>query len=126
MLMLVVSVPTMVIEEDWHGHPMIDEPTHLWMIAACLVAAAFLAGGAVAGIRRPANALQCAVAAGGGSSVVLIVAGLCRRLWVAHEGVPGAVVRLWFFGVLTALILSATGALMTTAWRRSARLGRPR
>jgi hypothetical protein len=28
-LVLVISVPTMIVEEDWHGHPMIEQPGHL-------------------------------------------------------------------------------------------------
>ena len=53
LLILIVSVPTMAIEENWHGHPMIDEPTHLWIIAACLVATAFVIGGGFAGASPP-------------------------------------------------------------------------
>ena len=63
LVILVVSVPTMAVEEDWHGRPMIDEPTHLWIIATCLVAAAFLVGGVVAGHRRPSAAPEHAMAA---------------------------------------------------------------
>ena len=53
LLVLAVAVPTMIIEEDWHGRPMIDQSTHLWIIAACLVAGAFFIGGAVVAFRRP-------------------------------------------------------------------------
>jgi hypothetical protein len=42
---------------------MIDEPTHLWIIATCLVAAAFLVGGVVARHSRPSAAPEHATAA---------------------------------------------------------------
>jgi hypothetical protein len=109
--MLVISVPTMVVEEDWHGHPMIEQPNHLWVIAACLVAAAFLIGGAVAGHRRPSAAIRNATVAASLAVLVLLVGALIRRLMVVHEGVPGRVVQFWCMGVVTALVLSALGSL---------------
>jgi len=112
LLTLVVSVPTMAIEESWHGHPMIDEPTHLWIIAACLVAAAFLAGGVFAGHRRPVAAPKHATAAAGLAAAVLVVADVLRRLWLAHKGVPVGVVELWLLGVVGAFLLSAAGSLL--------------
>lgn len=112
LLTLVVSVPTMAIEESWHGHPMIDEPTHLWIIAACLVAASFLAGGVFAGHRRPFAAPKHATAAAGLAVTVLVVADVLRRLWLAHKGVPCGVVRLWCLGAVAAFILSTAGSLL--------------
>jgi len=112
LLILVISVPTMAVEEDWHGRPMIDEPTHLWIIATCLVAAAFLVGGAVAGHRRPSAAPEHATAAASLAIAVLLAAAILRRLWLAHEGVPVGVVGLWCLGVVTALFLSAAGSLL--------------
>ncbi len=112
LLTLVVSVPTMAIEESWHGHPMIDEPTHLWIIAACLVAASFLAGGVFAGHRRPFAAPRHAVVAAGLAVAVLVVADVLRRLWLAHKGVPGGVVGLWCLGAVAAFLLSAAGSLL--------------
>jgi len=112
LLILVISVPTMAVEEDWHGRPMIDEPTHLWIIATCLVAAAFLVGGAVAGHRRPSAAPEHATAAASLAVAVLLLAAILRRLWLAHEGVPIGVVELWCLGVVAALFLSAAGSLL--------------
>jgi drug/metabolite transporter (DMT)-like permease len=112
LLILVISVPTMAVEEDWHGRPMIDEPTHLWIVATCLVAAAFLAGGVVAGHRRPSAAPEHATAAASLAVAVLLVAAILRRLWLAHEGVPIGVVELWCLGVVAALFLSAAGSLL--------------
>jgi uncharacterized membrane protein len=118
LLILVISVPTMVVEEDWHGHPMIEQPNHLWVIAACLVAVAFLIGGAVAGHRRPLSSTRNATLAASLAVLVLVVSALFRRLIVVHEGVPGRVVQFWCMGVVTALVLSALGSLLGR--RRSA------
>jgi peptidoglycan/LPS O-acetylase OafA/YrhL len=112
LVILVVSVPTMAVEEDWHGRPMIDEPTHLWIIATCLVAAAFLVGGVVAGHRRPSAASEHAMAAASLAVAVLLVAAIVRRFWLAHEGVPVGVVGLWCLGVVAAVFLSAAGSLL--------------
>jgi len=112
LLILVISVPTMAVEEDWHGRPMIDEPTHLWIIAACLVAAAFLVGGVVAGHRRPSAAPGHATAAASLAVAVMLVAAILRRLWLAHKGVPIGVAGLWCLGVVAGLFLSAAGSLL--------------
>ena len=102
----------MVVEEDWHGRPMIDQPTHLWIIPACIVASVFLLGGAVAGFRRPTAAVAHAIAAASLALAVLLLGAVSRRLWVVGEGVPIAVVGLWCLGVLWALVLSAIGSLL--------------
>jgi peptidoglycan/LPS O-acetylase OafA/YrhL len=112
LVILVISVPTMVVEEDWHGRPMIDEPTHLWIIATCLVATAFLVGGVVAGHRRPSAAPEHATAAASLAVTVLLVAAILRRLCLAHEGVPVGVVGLWCLGVVAAIFLSAAGSVL--------------
>jgi hypothetical protein len=121
LLVLAVAVPTMAIEEDWHGIPMIDQPSHLWMVAGGLVAGAFVIGGAWAGHLHPRAAAPYAIAAGALAVAVLLGAATVRRLWFVHEGVPNGVARLWLFGVLVALSLSAAGSQLgrwlTTAAR---------
>jgi hypothetical protein len=72
----------MIIEEDWHGRPMIDQPTHLWIVAACFVAGAFFAGGAVVAFRRPYAPTRYAAATAVVAVVVLLIGGLYRRIWV--------------------------------------------
>ncbi|MGA2528729.1 MAG: hypothetical protein ABSG36_06140 [Acidimicrobiales bacterium] len=111
LVMLMIAVPTMALEEDWHGHPML-ESTHLWIVPGCLVAAAFIFGGALAGHRRPSAATKHATLAASLAVLALLGAALARRLWIAHEGVPGGVVRLWCLAVGTALVLSATGSVL--------------
>lgn len=109
-LCLLVAVPTLVVEEDWNGRPMIEQASHLWILAALLVAAAFVAAGALAGFRRPEAAALNAIAAASVAVAALVAAALARRLWVAREGVPAAVVELWLFGSVTALVSSALGS----------------
>jgi hypothetical protein len=109
-LQLAVSVPTMAIEESWHGRPMIDQPSSLWLVAAGLVALAFLVGGAVAGYRLPSAPVVNGAVAATIAVAVLVVGALIRRFWFVHEGVPLAVAVLWCFGAAAALLLSAAGS----------------
>jgi hypothetical protein len=109
-LVLTVAVPTLAVEEDWHGRPMIDQATHLWLVAVCLVVGAFLIGGALAGYRRPSAAVLHATTAALVAVVVLLLADVARRLWIVHEGVSLDVAHLWFFGVVGALVISAAGS----------------
>jgi len=110
-LVLIVSIPVMVVEEDWHGRPMIDQATHLWILPAFLVASAFLLGGALAGFRGPSTAVSHAVPAASFALVILLLGAVVRRFWVVHEGVPNAVVLLWCLGIIGALLLSLIGSL---------------
>ena len=112
LLVLVVSVPTMVIEEDWHGHPMIEQHTSLWVVAGGVVALAFLAGGIVAGRRRPAASLPHALAAPMAATIVLLCGAVYRRLWRVHEGIPWPVGRLWLLGTLAVLFFGLLGGLV--------------
>src|SRR5271157_76234 len=110
-LVLIVSIPAMIVEEDWHGRPMIDQGTHLWILPAFLVASAFLLGGALAGFRCPSAGLAHAVAAGNFALAVLLLGAVYRRFWFVHEGVPHAVVGLWCLGVVGTFMLSVIGSL---------------
>ncbi len=111
-LVLVVSIPALVVEEDWHGRPMIEQGTHLWILPAFLVASAFLLGGALAGFRCPSTAVVHAVAAASFALAILLLGAVLRRLWVAHEATQSAVVHLWCIGVLGAFTLSLIGSLL--------------
>jgi hypothetical protein len=110
LLELVVAVPTMAVEESWHGRPMIDQHDGLWLVAGVVVAIAFLGGGALAGYRLPAAAAKHAVIATALAVAVMLVGALARRLFVAHEGVPHSVQLLWWLGSGTALVLGAVGS----------------
>jgi hypothetical protein len=109
---LIVSIPVMVIEEDWHGRPMIDEGTYLWILPAFLVASAFLFGGALAGFRSPSTAVGHAVLVTTFALVILLLGAMLRRFWVVHEGVPIAVLYLWCLGIIGALMLTLIGSLL--------------
>jgi len=111
-LVLIVSIPVMVIEEDWHGRPMIDEGTYLWLLPAFVVASAFLFGGALAGFRSPSTAVAHAVPVASFALAILLLGALLRRFWVVHEGVPIAVVYLWCLGIIGSLMLSLIGSLL--------------
>ena len=111
-LVLIVSIPVMVVEEDWHGRRMIDEGTHLWILPAFLVASAFLLGGALAGFRGPSTAVAHAVPAASFALAILLLGAVLRRFWIVHEGVPIAVVHLWCLGIIGAFMLSLIGSLL--------------
>ncbi|MFZ0249941.1 MAG: hypothetical protein WAL61_08340 [Acidimicrobiales bacterium] len=102
----------MIVEEDWHGRPMIDQPTHLWILAACLVAASFFAGGAIVAFRRPSAPTRYAAATGALAVLVLLIGALYRRLAMVHEQVPIDVQHLWLLGVIAAVALSLAGSLL--------------
>jgi predicted permease len=119
LLVLAVSVPTMVIEEDWHGRPMIDQGTHLWILAACLVAGAFFAGGAIVAFRRPSDPTRYAAATGVLAVAVLLGCALYRRFWVVHEVIPTPVQCLWLAGFVAAVVLSLAGSLLGRRLTRS-------
>lgn len=111
-VVLVVSIPAMIVEENWHGQPMIDEGSYLWIVPALLVALAFLIGGALAGFRSRSTAVAHAGAAAGFAAAILVLGAVYRRLSVVHEGLPNDVVRLWILGALAALVLSVLGSLL--------------
>jgi hypothetical protein len=102
----------MIIEEDWHGRPMIDQSTHLRIMAGCIVAALFFCGGAIVAFRRPSAPTRYAAATGAVAVVVLLIGGLSRRLWLVHENVSVAVQHLWLLGVVAAVTMSIAGSFL--------------
>ncbi len=112
-LMLAIAVPVLVVEENWHGQPMIDDPNQLWMVPAFIVGCAFLCGGALSGCRRSEARVRYAVGAAAIVLSALILADLFRRVFVVHQGLPQrAVVGLWGLGVVAGLVFSMLGALL--------------
>ena len=91
---------------------MIDQGTHLWILAACLVAGAFFAGGAIVAFRRPSAPTTYAAATGVLAVAILLSGAIYRRFWVVHEVIPTPVQRLWFAGVVAAVVLSLAGSLL--------------
>lgn len=134
-LTMVVSVPCMIVEEDWHGHPMIDLGTLLWIPFAVLVALAFLAGGAIAAgapSRRRSTPARWAAAFGVGLScglaaiLALVACDLVRRFVVLREGLSFGVVELWIVAGAGAIVLGGIGGAIghALARRRRPRLAR--
>jgi hypothetical protein len=112
LLILAVAVPTVTIEEGWHGRPMIDLPAQSWIIALGLVAAAFFAGGVVVAFRRPSKPIRYAAATAALAVGVLVVGTVSWSLFVVHEHVPGPLPRVWILGVIMAPMMSVTGSLL--------------
>jgi hypothetical protein len=102
----------MVVEENWHGRPLIDGGTHLWILPAFLVASSFLVGGVRVGFRHPSTAVTHAVAVASFALAILLLGAVFRRLWVVHEGVPIDVVCLWCLGTIGAFMMCVIGSLL--------------
>lgn len=133
LVILGVSVPCLVVEEDWHGRAMIDLGSALWVPFAVAVAMAFLAGGAIAATARGSRRKTAhLVAFGRGSScgaaaiVLLVACDLVRRFGIAHVGLSAGVLELWLDAGLGAVALSGLAASLANvrARRRRPRLVR--
>ena len=112
-LALVVAAPTLAVEEDWHGRPMIDQAGHLWIVPTLIVAAAFAAGGAVT-TRRTVElwrALLQGLMVGAVVAGILLLADVVRRA-LHDQSVSAGVLRLWIeAAVLSTVIASLGGAI---------------
>ena len=111
---LVVAAPTLVIEEDWHGRPMIDQPGHLWIIPAVVVAAAFAAGGAFGtrGVVELWRALWQGLLVGVASAGVLLLADVVRRA-MRDQSTSSGVFRLWIEAALLSAVISSLGGAIS-------------
>jgi peptidoglycan/LPS O-acetylase OafA/YrhL len=109
-LTLAVAAPTLFIEENWHGKPMIDQPGQLWVIPTIVVAISFAAGGAI-GARRITELWQAlfhGLIVGTAASAVLLVADVVRRATV-HRQLSEGVLRLWVEAALLSIVLASLG-----------------
>ncbi len=111
---LVVAVPTLAIEEDWHGRPMIDQPGHLWVIPTIVVAAAFALGGALGtrGIVELWRALWEGLVIGASAAGLLLLADVVRRA-LRDQAVSEAVLRLWVEGALLSVVMASLGGAVS-------------
>jgi hypothetical protein len=108
-LTLAVAAPTLIIEENWHGKPMIDQPGQLWVIPTLVVAIAFAAGGAI-GARRITElweSLFHGLMVGTAASVVLLAADVRRA--TVHRPLSEGVTRLWVESALLSIVLASLG-----------------
>lgn len=111
---LVVAVPTLAIEEDWHGRPMIDQPGHLWVLPTVIVAVVFAIGGAIGtwGLDELWRALRDGLVIGVCSAGVLLLADVARRA-IRDQVVSEAVARLWIEGALLSVVMAALGGAVS-------------
>jgi hypothetical protein len=110
---LVVTAPTLVIEENWHGRPMIDQPGHLWLLPTLVVAAGFALGGAVCARRTTElwRALFLGIIVGTVAAGALVVADVIRRA-MHHQVLKAGVPRLWIEAALLSIVLASLGGAM--------------
>ncbi|MGH9043951.1 MAG: hypothetical protein ACRDVP_03785 [Acidimicrobiales bacterium] len=120
---LVIAAPTLAVEEDWHGRPMIDQSGHLWVVPTIIVAAAFCIGGAI-GSRKARGlgvSLLHGVVVGIISAGLLVGADVARRA-IVHESFSPGVNRLWLQAAALSIVVAALGAgLLWALTDRSAR-----
>ncbi len=110
---LVISVPTLALEENWRGAPLIDQPHHKWVVPAVVVAVAFVAGGVIAASRRRwwLDGSLHGLAVGVAAAAILLVADAIRRHGLHKAANPG-VVRLWVVAAIAACLLGAIGGAL--------------
>lgn len=107
---MVVAVPTLVVAEDWHGRPLIDQGGLGWLVPALVVAAAFATGGAIAGRgRRLGPATAAGLTVGVLGVLVLIAADGVRRM-LMNPTLPMGVVAYWLEGAAVSVVLATVGA----------------
>jgi hypothetical protein len=113
-LTVAIAAPTLVLEENWHGRPMIDQPGHLWVLPTIVVAAAFALGGAV-GARRAGvlwKALLQGLVIGTSAAGLLLVADVVRRA-VDSRALSEGVLRLWVEAALLSIVIASLGGAIS-------------
>jgi hypothetical protein len=108
-----IACPTFLIEESWHGTPLIDQRGSWWVLPASVIAFGLVAGGAVVGIRCRqvwqallAGALVAAVNAG-----LIFIVDIVRRRAIGKHLTPG-VERLWFYAAIGSIVVGLAGGLI--------------
>jgi hypothetical protein len=109
----VLATPTLAIEEDWHGRPMIDQPGHLWVVPTFVAAAAFAIGGVLCARRTTESwrALVEGLALGATVAGTFLVVDVVRRA-VRHQALSQGVLRLWVEAALLSVVLASLGGAM--------------
>lgn len=123
---LLIGAPTLVVEEDWHGRPMLDQGGHLWVIPTLVVAAAFALGGVLAarGTPRLGDAAARGLVAGVAAAAVFLGADAVRRA-LRNQAVSPAVARLWVLATVLSVVIAGLAAASAHALRRSPDGGSP-
>jgi hypothetical protein len=109
---LAISCPTFLVEEYWHGKPLIDQGGIWWTIPAVVMTVGFFAGGAIAGraARRREGALLLGLAVSAATVLSLFIADLFRRHLLGQVLTPG-VEKLWLASAAGAIVVGAVGGL---------------
>jgi peptidoglycan/LPS O-acetylase OafA/YrhL len=113
---LAVAIPTLAVEESWHGKPLIDQGSG-WVVPAAIVTVAFVGGGALAA-RWSRGRLGAGLASGALAAVLLALADVVRRLFVTHQHLYGDVAILWLIAGGGAAVLSGATGAVAAATRR--------
>ena len=114
---LVVSGPVLLLEANWHNAPLTHQPDGAWVLALLAVAAAFFAGGALAGRhrRKVSGAVYQGLALAGLALGALLVGGAFRQL-VLVEGFPTAMTDGWLvLAAALACVVAVGGSLFGRA-----------
>src|SRR5580658_2726539 len=77
----VITCPTFLLEEFWHGRPLIDQGGIWWVLPAIVMALGFFIGGAIVGrrCRRPASAYAQGALVAAVTVWLIFMADLIRR-----------------------------------------------
>jgi len=123
---LVIVGPTFLVEQTWHGAPLIDRGGLLWLIPSFVMAIGFFVGGMIAGHRR--KGLKGALAHGllvAALTVALAFAGDLVRRDALGEGLPVIIFGYWMAAVAVALVVGGLGGVngrhVLLAWKRGRR-----
>jgi hypothetical protein len=110
---LVITCPTFLIEEYWHGRPLIDQGGIWWTVPAVVMTLGFLVGGVIVGrqCRRWGSALAGGLLVSAVTVLLLFIADLFRRHLLAQVLTPG-VERLWLLSAAGAVLVGAAGGLI--------------
>jgi hypothetical protein len=119
---LAISCPTFLIEEFWHGKPLIDQGGIWWVLPAAIMALGFLLGGAIVGrhCRRAQSALWQGMLISAVTVWLIFIADLIRR-HVLTQIVTHAVLKLWLVSALGAVVVGGVGGLLGYWLRAPAR-----
>jgi hypothetical protein len=109
-----LAAPTLILEENWHGQPMIDQPGYLWVLPTLVVAAAFALGGSISA-RRAAEmwkAMVQGIILGTLVAGTLLGADVGRRALV-HRAISEGVLRLWVEAALLSVVIASLGGAIS-------------
>jgi hypothetical protein len=100
-----IACPTFLIEEFWHGKPLIDQRGMGWIIPAVIMVIGFLLGGAIVGhqSRGVFSAFVHGALMGAATLLFIFIVDLIRR---------DVLNQRWNFGVEKLWITSAVGAIL--------------